>query len=136
MGALGSVAKLFAEGGIQVCTSEHSKEDVAGPQTLLAKTVIQPDADVTTYASAEALGRPDVWRRHQARVRQEVESLRRLRLIVTHGRLTFTVPLLWPILGYGPEVWLLAMFVSGLLFFSKPIMVWVVRLVMRRTMRG
>ena len=136
MGALGSVAKLFAEGGIQVCTSEHSKEDVAGPQTLLAKTVIQPDADVTTYASAEALGRPDVWRRHQARVRQEVESLRRLRLIVTHGRLTFAVPLLWPILGYGPEAWLLAMFVSGLLFFSKPIMVWVVRLVMRRTMRG
>ena len=65
--AAGLFKDLYLEGGIEILTPDSGK----GPG-VLAKTVIQPDADVIMYVSDEIFSRPDVWDAHREKLRKKI----------------------------------------------------------------
>lgn len=75
------LVKLYAEGGIEICTGEESTGKISSDsqQVFMIRTVIQPDADVIMYVSEEVCSRPDIWGQHDEKVRDKVDSIRRLR---------------------------------------------------------
>lgn len=77
------MARLYIDGGIEICTRHPTVIPAPlGQHPLLARTVIQPDADIVTYVSEKLVDTPEYWRMHLDNVRNEINSIRRLRLIL------------------------------------------------------
>jgi len=85
---------LFSEGGIEVCTPEA---DPSGNQSkdqvqYLVRTLIQPDADVITFVSKEAIAKPELICQHLDNIRDKLHSLAKFRK--TLARIWVLCPLL------------------------------------------
>jgi hypothetical protein len=93
---LNAIQRLYADGGIEICTYSSIDTDGAesGRPLLLARTFIQPDADIVTHLSERILTVPDKWRAHVDAVRAIVTGMRRLRRVIRSVWMTFPVPLI------------------------------------------
>lgn len=87
---------LYVDGGVEICTysargadgAEHSRP------LLVARTFIQPDADIVTHLSERILTMPDEWQAHVDTLRAKVAGMRRIRRAITSVRMVLPVPLI------------------------------------------
>lgn len=96
-GLLATLKELYLEGGIEISTSllTYGQEDQDKNQSLLARTIIQPDADVITYLSEEIGVYPNIWPRHLQEVEQKLKALKRLKLFLKYIKCLSLPSLLW-----------------------------------------
>ena len=76
MGILADLSELYAEGGITVCTPEDS---------VLVRSVIQPDADILTWVSPDVFENISIWETHLGQVRQKFNFAQRIRLAIRYS---------------------------------------------------
>lgn len=98
--------KLYAEGGIEICTPSPDEANSCLPENLrpvLIRTLIQPDADVLMSVAGDALGQPDIWDAHQEKLARNLEAILSLRRLIRRFWLAIRVMgVLFLILsGYG-----------------------------------
>jgi len=98
-GLLEALKELYLEGGIEISTSllTYGQEDQDKNQSLLARTIIQPDADVITYLSEEISVHPNIWPRHLQEVEQKLKALKRLKLFLKYTKCLSLPSLLWAV---------------------------------------
>jgi hypothetical protein len=127
--AFSILVELYSEGCIEVCTPYDTNSDdcpEAAP-LLLARTVIQPDADVIMYISETILTQPDIWQAHLEKVKGKINSIRKLRTFLNGCFWIFGVLLLS--LGAASRLWkgqnlpiiLVVLSFSVLFFCVKPL---------------
>lgn len=83
--------EMYTEGGLEVVTKDE--ESHSGPTQYLARTIIQPDADVIMIVSRKALDDPVAWQKHLEEVTKKANSIRRLRTVLRNSWWLFLVPL-------------------------------------------
>jgi len=121
-----TLVKFYSEGGIVVCTSSNSSgnDDCDENLPLLAKTVIQPDADVITHLSERILERPAAWQMHLDEIKGKIDSIYRLKFFLKWIKLLSIPFTIWG--GYNfyyakLEAVLLAIFLILLFLLVKPL---------------
>ena len=96
MGIVDTFLKLYVEGGIEICT--YSSRDTDGPgnrsRFLLARTFIQPDADVVTHLSEKILTMPDEWQTHIDTLQTKMVGMQRFRRLIGSIWMAFPAPLM------------------------------------------
>lgn len=96
MGILHMFLNLYVDGGVEICT--YSARGVDGAEhsrpLLVARTCIQPDADIVTHLSERILTMPDEWQTHVDTLRTKVAGMRRIRRAITFVRVVLPVPLI------------------------------------------
>lgn len=92
-----TLVKLYSEGGIEICTPENASGKGApeNGQPLLARTVVQPDADVIAYVSQEILVQPEIWQDHLNRTRDRLDWIRQLRRFLRWVKVCSPAFLVW-----------------------------------------
>ncbi len=96
-GLLATLKELYLEGGIEISTSllTYGQEDQDKDQSLLARTIIQPDADVITYLSEEIEVYPNTWPRHLQDVEHRLRILKYLKSFLKYIKFLSLPSLLW-----------------------------------------
>jgi hypothetical protein len=90
---------LYQHGGVEVRTPDGSKNGAsAADLPVLARTLMQADADVITFVSPVLFQRPELWEEHLRRVRANLGALRLLRRVIAATRLVAFLPAL--VVGY------------------------------------
>ena len=96
MGILNMFLRLYVDGGVEICT--YSARDTDGAEKsrplLVARTFIQPDADIVTHLSERILMMPDEWQAHVETLRAKVVGMRRVRRAIKFVRVAFPAPLI------------------------------------------
>jgi hypothetical protein len=145
---IGGILELYGTGGIEILTYDGGAgQPPGGSAVILARTVIQPDADVISFISSAVLDRPEVWQAHIRRVNGQTASLRRFRGVLRWSGLVSLVPLAWgsynlavSVGGYG--LWggglaftALGFSVGPLMLVLKPLVVFSLRGLIQRALR-
>lgn len=91
-----TLVKLYSEGAIDICTPCNTigNDSPENSQPLLARTIVQPDADIIMYVSEEIVVRPDIWQEHLEKIEDKLGWIRRLRRFLRWTRLLSPVFLL------------------------------------------
>ena len=82
-----TIITLFSEGGVEICTprsGEGSNQDEK-EKSFAMRSVIQPDADILTFISPEAVSDMEAHRRHFEEVRLKMRCLKRFRYMQAAG---------------------------------------------------
>ena len=93
-----TLREMYTEGGLEVATIDD--ESLTGPTQYLARTIIQPDADVIMVVSRKALGNSEAWQTHLEAVTKKVNSIRRLRTLLRNLWSLSLIPLVWGTYGF------------------------------------
>ena len=99
------LAKLFTEGGIEICTPDNVPSASGSNKNApaLLRTFIQPDGDTICFASPEAADLPEMVKNHDLAVRRVLQSLRRFRMLLDTTVCFTLVPVAFGWLRSGPE---------------------------------
>jgi len=85
--AFESLKEMYLHGGIEIRTYSGDNE------SLVAKTLIQPDGDVVQTVSDRIFNMPDIWDRHLAKIDQRIKNIRRFGQLLKWGPIA-SIPLL------------------------------------------